>query len=52
MILVSLLILALGTADGLLDTPEGGKSAIALAIFTTSAVLAVDTVAGVGGRRF
>ncbi|MEM5432546.1 OPT family oligopeptide transporter [Cupriavidus oxalaticus] len=44
-ILVSLLILALGTADGLLDTPEGGKFAIALAIFTTSAVLAVATIA-------
>ncbi|MDT4829794.1 TIGR00733: oligopeptide transporter, OPT family [compost metagenome] len=44
-ILVSLLILALGTADGLLDTPEGGKFAIALAIFTTAAVLAVATIA-------
>ncbi|CAG9181731.1 hypothetical protein LMG23992_04572 [Cupriavidus laharis] len=43
-ILVSLLILAIGTADGLLDTPEGGKFAIALAIFTTSAVLAVATI--------
>jgi len=43
-ILVSLLILAIGTADGLLDTPEGSKFAIALAIFTTSAVLAVATI--------
>ncbi|WER45545.1 oligopeptide transporter, OPT family [Cupriavidus sp. WKF15] len=43
-ILVSLLILAIGTADGLLDTPEGGKFAIALAIFTTAAVLAVATI--------
>ncbi|CAG2130587.1 hypothetical protein LMG31506_00840 [Cupriavidus yeoncheonensis] len=43
-ILVSLLILVIGTADGLLDTPEGGKFAIALAIFTTSAVLAVATI--------
>ena len=43
-ILVSLLILAIGTADGMLDTPEGGKFAIALAIFTTAAVLAVATI--------
>ncbi len=43
-ILVSLLILVIGMADGLLDTPEGSKFAIALAIFTTSAVLAVATI--------
>lgn len=43
-ILVSLLILGLGTLDGLLDTPEGGKFAIALAIFTTSAVVAVASI--------
>ncbi|CAG9180488.1 OPT family oligopeptide transporter [Cupriavidus pinatubonensis] len=43
-ILVSLLILLIGTADGLLDTPDGSKFAIALAIFTTSAVLAVATI--------
>lgn len=43
-ILVSLLILGLGTLNGLLDTPEGGKFAIALAIFTTSAVVAVASI--------
>ncbi len=43
-ILVSLLLLAIGTADGLLDTPEGARFAIALAIFTTAAVLAVATI--------
>jgi putative OPT family oligopeptide transporter len=43
-ILVSLLILGIGTLDGLLDTPEGGKYAIALAIFTTSAVVAVASI--------
>ncbi len=43
-ILVSLLILGLGTLDGLLDTPAGGKFAIALAIFTTSAVVAVASI--------
>ncbi|GJG97434.1 OPT family oligopeptide transporter [Cupriavidus pauculus] len=43
-ILVSLLILGLGTLEGLLDTPEGGKFAIALAIFTTSAVVAVASI--------
>ncbi|WP_341249498.1 OPT family oligopeptide transporter [Cupriavidus pauculus] len=44
-ILVSLLILALGSLNGLLDTPAGGKFAIALAIFTTSAVVAVASIA-------
>ncbi|WP_227458909.1 OPT family oligopeptide transporter [Cupriavidus pauculus] len=44
-ILVSLLILALGSLNGLLDTPAGGKFAIALAIFTTSAVVAVSSIA-------
>jgi len=43
-ILVSLLILGLGTLEGLLDTPAGGKFAIALAIFTTSAVVAVASI--------
>lgn len=43
-ILVSLLILGIGTLDGLLDTPQGGKFAIALAIFTTSAVVAVASI--------
>ncbi len=43
-ILVSLLILGLGTLEGLLDTAEGGKFAIALAIFTTSAVVAVASI--------
>ena len=44
-ILVSLLILALGSLNGLLDTPAGGKFAISLAIFTTSAVVAVASIA-------
>ncbi|WP_354685548.1 OPT family oligopeptide transporter [Cupriavidus necator] len=44
-ILVSLLILLAGNADGLLATPEGSKFAIALAIFTTSAVVAVASIA-------
>ncbi|MGH8786812.1 MAG: OPT family oligopeptide transporter [Cupriavidus necator] len=44
-ILVSLLILLAGKADGLLATPEGSKFAIALAIFTTSAVVAVASIA-------
>ncbi len=44
-ILVSLLILGVGTLDGLMGTPEGGKFAIALAIFTTSAVVAVASIA-------
>ena len=43
-ILVSLLILGVGTLDGLLGTAEGGKFAIALAIFTTSAVVAVASI--------
>lgn len=41
----SFLILILGQATGLLGTPEGTKFAVALAIFTTSAVLAVATIA-------
>jgi putative OPT family oligopeptide transporter len=44
-ILVSLLILVAGKADGLLATPEGSKFSIALAIFTTSAVVAVASIA-------
>lgn len=43
-ILVSLLILLAGTAEGLMATPEGTKYAIALAIFTTSAVVAVASI--------
>jgi len=43
-ILVSLLILGVGSLDGLMGTPEGGKFAIALAIFTTSAVVAVASI--------
>ena len=43
-ILVSLLILGLGTLNGLLDTPTGSQYAIALAIFTTSAVVAVASI--------
>ncbi len=43
-ILVSLLILAVGSIDGLMGTPEGSKFAIAMAIFTTSAVVAVASI--------
>ncbi len=45
MILVSLLILGVGTLDSLMGTPEGGEFAIARAIFTTSAVVAVASIA-------
>jgi putative OPT family oligopeptide transporter len=43
-ILVSLLILVAGRAEGLMDTPAGQQFAIALAIFTTSAVVAVASI--------
>ncbi|MGB7195021.1 OPT family oligopeptide transporter [Collimonas pratensis] len=43
-VLVSLLILLVGSADGLLATETGNKLGIALAIFTTSAVIAVATI--------
>ena len=43
-ILVSLLILVISQATGLLATDEGRKLAIALALFTTSAVIAVATI--------
>lgn len=41
---VSLLILGLGEANGMLNTAEGSKFATALALFTTSAVLAIATI--------
>lgn len=40
----SLLLLGVGEGIGLLDTPEGTQFATALAIFTTSAVLAIATI--------
>ncbi|MBO1113494.1 OPT family oligopeptide transporter [Bordetella petrii] len=43
-VLVSLLVLALESAGGLLSTPDGVQMAIALAIFTTSAVVAVASI--------
>jgi len=43
-ILVSLLILLAGNRTGLMATPEGARYAIALAIFTTSAVVAVASI--------
>lgn len=43
-VLVSLLILLVGSGDGLLATESGNKLGIALAIFTTSAVIAVATI--------
>ena len=43
-VLVSLLILSVSQASGLLDTTEGSKLAIALALFTTSAVIAIATI--------
>ncbi|CAM2148040.1 putative oligopeptide transporter HI_0561 [Pararobbsia alpina] len=43
-ILVSLLILAVSQASGLLATQDGRELAIALALFTTSAVIAVATI--------
>ncbi|QHB56126.1 oligopeptide transporter, OPT family [Ralstonia solanacearum] len=42
--LVSLLLLAVGADRGLFGSPEAGRLGIALAIFTTSAVLAVATI--------
>lgn len=41
---ISLLLLALGKTNGLLDTIEGSNFATALALFTTSAVLAIATI--------
>lgn len=43
-VLVSLLILSVSRASGLLDTGAGSKLAIALALFTTSAVIAIATI--------
>ncbi|AOB30757.1 peptide transporter [Bordetella sp. H567] len=43
-VLVSLLILAIGNGDGLLSTDAGRRLAIAVAIFTTSAVIAVASI--------
>jgi putative OPT family oligopeptide transporter len=43
-ILVSLLILGVSQASGLLASDEGRQLAIALALFTTSAVIAVATI--------
>ncbi|WP_087722147.1 OPT family oligopeptide transporter [Pandoraea sp. PE-S2T-3] len=43
-VLVSLLILSVSQASGLLDTTAGGKLAIALALFTTAAVIAIATI--------
>lgn len=43
-VLVSLLILAIGSRDGLLATESGRQLAIAVAIFTTSAVIAVASI--------
>jgi len=42
--IISLLLLVLGGANGLLDTTEGANFATALALFTTSAVLAIATI--------
>jgi putative OPT family oligopeptide transporter len=42
--LVSLLLLAVGASNGLAGSPEASKLGIALAIFTTSAVVAVATI--------
>lgn len=42
--LVSLLLLAVGVDNGLTGSPEAAKLGIALAIFTTSAVVAVATI--------
>ena len=44
-ILVSLLLLASGMVDTLLATPEGGKLAIAIALFVTAAIIAVAAIA-------
>ncbi|WP_353190736.1 oligopeptide transporter, OPT family [Pandoraea pnomenusa] len=43
-VLVSLLILSVSQASGLLDTSEGSQLGIALALFTTSAVIAIATI--------
>ena len=43
-VLISLLILGLGEATGLLATAGGERLAIALAIFTTSAIIAVAAI--------
>ncbi|AOB29308.1 MULTISPECIES: OPT family oligopeptide transporter [Bordetella] len=43
-VLVSLLMLAIQRGDGLLATPQGLQMGIALAIFTTSAVVAVASI--------
>ncbi|VVE66913.1 oligopeptide transporter, OPT family [Pandoraea pnomenusa] len=43
-VLVSLLILSVSQASGLLDASGGGKLGIALALFTTSAVIAIATI--------
>ncbi len=45
MILVSLLLLASGSVDHLLDAPGAGKLPIALAIFVTSAIIAIAAIA-------
>lgn len=42
--LVSLLLLAVGADNGIVGSPEASKLGIALAIFTTSAVVAVATI--------
>ncbi|WP_392562833.1 oligopeptide transporter, OPT family [Orbus sturtevantii] len=42
--IISLLLLALGEANGLLNSVEGTNFATALALFTTSAVLAIATI--------
>ncbi|RKS87169.1 putative OPT family oligopeptide transporter [Orbus hercynius] len=41
---ISLLLLGLGEANGMLATAEGSNFATALALFTTSAVLAIATI--------
>ncbi|MFL9927588.1 oligopeptide transporter, OPT family [Herbaspirillum lusitanum] len=43
-ILVSLLLLASGTLDNLLATPEGSKLAIAIALFVTAAIIAIAAI--------
>jgi putative OPT family oligopeptide transporter len=42
--LVSLLLLAIGADNGIVGSPQASKLGIALAIFTTSAVVAVATI--------
>ncbi len=44
-VVISLLLLGLGEFNGLLDTAEGAHFATALALFVTSAVLAMATIA-------